>query len=132
MNKWEKLAELLGVTFNYPFEVSYKGKVHTLTITKYGIVEDGAIASTYIYSIILPSLIEGIAEILPFKPQHNKTYWYVDWDKNGNLRSTDWVNEGTMIDFLIINNGLAFRTQEEAEKNKQKVYEKLVGKSELR
>lgn len=128
MNKWEKLAELLGVTFNYPFEVSYKNKVFTLTITEYGIVEEGASASTYIYSKILPSLIDGSAEVLPFKPKIGDKYWFVDWNDLGDFYIMDDTNDGDMFDYLLIKNGLVFRTQEEAEKNKYKVYEELAGK----
>lgn len=127
MNKWENLAELLGVTFNYPFEVSYKNKVFTLTITEHGIVEDGASASTYIYSILLPSLIEGIAEILPFKPKIGDGYWTVEWFR-GTLSTTYYTHEGDTLDYLLIKQGLAFRTQGEAEKNKYKVYKELTGK----
>lgn len=64
---------------------------------------------------------------LPFKPKVGEKYWYVCWVNEPPY--VDWTKcVYSSYDYGKINLGNCFRTQEEAEANKFKIYERLTGK----
>lgn len=68
-------------------------------------------------------------EKLPYKPERGQMYWSVYWQDGAILPHVARTTfDGTGIDYARKYCGNCFRTEEEAEREKYSVYEKLTGK----
>lgn len=64
---------------------------------------------------------------IPFKPTIGTQYYAPNWDSD-NIWVEPWESSGELWDDLICNNGLAYRTQKEAELNLYEDYKKVTGR----
>lgn len=115
MNKMPEVAKLLGVEMGEWFRVN--GSDYCLT-------SDGLIDAYKIGSpVALNSLLTGACEVrkLPFRPKLNEEYYFV-WD-NGDIGY--YTNNFSVADLSIIAFGNCFRSEAEAEANKDKILAKF-------
>lgn len=128
MNKMKDVAALLGIQLNEEFKVEYKGyQDNKLFILK----EDGLYARNKDHPAIqlidqqwLTDMITGHMKIIhpPFKPKYGEKYWTITSDLNDIFADVEtWTNHAQ--DYKNYALGLCFRTQEDAEYNKDKLLE---------
>lgn len=130
MNHMKEVAALLGVELNEEFELIFSSSSDchaTLKLT----VEGVKVISTDIYDIfnfksnLLEHLIKGSYGIKhkPFKPKYGNGYWtynyYDDFDTEPRPINFKWSDSSW--DYILYYLGLCFRTEEEAEQNKDKL-----------
>ncbi len=130
MNLIPKIAEMLGVEIGEEFKLKWKDcgefdEIYRLSDRleykdKYG----------YSESCRLRGLLIGAYEIikLPFEPKKDERYYFVRFFDNGQIEVATTTWEGDFADYSNKCCGNVFRTQEEAEKHKYEVYERLTGK----
>lgn len=131
MNKMKDVAAILGVQLNEEFEIEYPGHPEYQGDNLFILREDGLYARNKNYQAIkkvdqqwLTDLITGEIKIIhpPFKPKYEEDYWTITSDRDGvYIDITTWTNHGQ--DYKNYALGLCFRTQEEAEANKDKLLE---------
>lgn len=123
MNKIADVAKLLGVEIGEEFEI--KGCMGKYKITENGLV--GAV-SGYNQPTTLTEILIGRDEIikLPFRPKLDEKYYII---LHYNLGSKFEVIKRTNIncyeDLVNIHIGNCFKTEQEAEQNKQKIIDLL-------
>lgn len=142
MNLIPKIAEMLGVEIGEHFNAEnvYYDSCNLNTTekkpTKYRLTNSGAeyyipAADRWSKTSIEPFLAGHYRIVkLPFAPKGNETYWHVFWYPNKkcvpNCAPRVWYGYDT--DFANKCCGNCFRTEEEAEKHKFEIYEKLTGR----
>lgn len=79
---------------------------------------------------VLYYVLSGKVEItkLPWEPQDNEAYWTIVFRGNGKPFAGRLFWNGDNTDFGMKSLGMVYRTQEEAEANLSKDYERLTGK----
>ena len=116
-NYMAEVAKMLGVELGEEFECSNG--------YKYVLKEDGIIESKYsdrfstnTFSSALVALLNGELTIKhkPWKPKESDTYYYVN--QEGHVISFRWWN--TYTEILLYKLGNCYRTEEEAEANRDK------------
>lgn len=122
MNYMKEVAALLGVQLNEEFKIidEYGDEL----LNSYKLTDKGLLKHNEQLAIdVLESILIGMYQIqkLPFKPKSGDTYWTFSFTLEGNIKTrmlkwTDWVD-----DYLAYYNNLCFRTEEEAEQNKDKL-----------
>ena len=137
MNLIPKICELLGVEIGEEFNAKHAniGKILTNSkeepaIFKFG--NDGLYAkcsdgSEDFFLIGMGNFLKGDYEIvkLPFEPKNGEKYYVLSVvDKS--VCCSIWV--GNTTDYCYKACGNCFRTEAEAVKHKQEIYEKLTGK----
>lgn len=119
-NYWAEVAKVFGVELEEKFNIiGSEGKIHAYS--PYRFTEEGFRDRVGDYPIsVLARLINGDYTIdkLPWKPKEEEMYW--NTGVNGGLRH-DCFNSLFLSSRLNYKVGNCFKTQEEAEKNKDKI-----------
>lgn len=120
MNYMKEVASLLGVQLNEEFKlINNEGQAYwrKFRITENGLTDD----KDAIWSV--NDLLTGkdIIQRLPFKPKYEETYWTLDYTAKNGITTVEYVWKYRAYDYLAYYNGLCFRTEEEAEANKDKL-----------
>ena len=124
MNYMKDVAALLGVQLNEEFYL-ITGKL-TTPEPLYRLTTDGLeIYCNYTWetdNANLPNLIKGYWQIqlLPFKPKYGEYYWTIMPGEAGVI-TENYKWEDLPYDYLAYYNDLCFRTEKEAEANKDKL-----------
>lgn len=113
-NHMEEVAKMLGVELGEPFMVG-DYKYH---FTEKGICCNDVHDSEKSCVWMLYYLLNGTYTIKrkPWKPSEGDKYWYIS--SNGNADYYCWT--GDVLDFLTYKLGNCYRTEEDAEANKDK------------
>ena len=122
-NYMAEVAKMLGVELGEEFEID------KLPTRRYKLTENNGLSGIYFGSWvvdedsdkILKSLLLGECSIKrkPWKPKRGETYWYVE--KDGDIWEREWLSCRYMSDHLNrYKLGNCYRTQEEAEANRDK------------
>ena len=134
MNLIPKIAELLGVEVGEEFGIQEVEDCDTEMFRfKYRFTQTELQFKSgdyWIPATVPTSLLMGKAEIkkLPFEPKDGEQYWIVVWT-NDNIFTTEFAwKEISCICCGHKYCGNVFRSEEEAEKHKFEIYEKLTGK----
>ena len=116
-NHMAEVAKMLGVELGEEFECSNG--------YKYILREDGIFESKHIdgfstnkFAPALVALLNGeiVIKHKPWKPSGGDKYWYIS--SNGSACYYHWTSD--VLDFLFYKVGNCYRTQEEAEANRDK------------
>ena len=117
MNHMAEIAKMLGVELDEEFECSNGHK--------YILREDGIFESKYIdgfstnkFAPALVALLNGeiVIKHKPWKPSEGDRYWHIS--STGSAAYYRWIDHP--IDILFYKIGNCYRTQEEAEANRDK------------
>lgn len=118
MNYIEKIAEMLGVKLEEVFTVKDSKKAvgkYKFTLER-GLVD--VVLNIEAISVLWCLLIgECTIEKEPFIPKYGEIYYCVNWDEH--IMET-YCQKGFLIDILRVKLGNCYRTQEEAEADRQK------------
>ena len=130
MNLIPKIAELLGVEFEEVFKFSeYAGVKHKFTETGLFYEDIDGEWKLDSYTTFMDLLL-GRYEVfkLPFEPKNGDRYFriFINSDGDINVCSDTWMD--WTADYMCKCCGNCFRTEAEAQAQKQKIYEKLTGK----
>lgn len=122
MNHMAEVAKMLGVELYEEFEVP-KYSLNKYKIIPSGIAayDDGKWRSSserFNVCFLFEKLLAGQYEIKrkPWKPSKGDKYWYIFPD--GSVNYCHWTDDA--LDFFIYKVGNCYRTQEEAEANRDK------------
>lgn len=145
-NIWEAICEYLDVEPNEPFklkfasEKDYFGKRYKIkTYGKdAGLYVDLFGNNEWVKSTLYLNKLLGFGTIAiqePWKPKVNEEYWHIYWyvEENGDIAHIE-VGQSTFTtwytpDLLRVGVSNCFKTEKQAENNKFKVFERLVGKT---
>lgn len=129
------IAKLLGVEINENFEIRVTGETKTcgtLCITDNNIVihSNNDIWISFNTDAIY-DLFNGSLEVVrkPFKPKYDETYWsyyFGNREKDWQIGWRHWKDD--FEDYLRLRLNLCFRTEEEAEHARPRVYRELTGR----
>ena len=135
LQKWDKVAELLGVKMGVDFRVLGINKSReedVYRVTKSGVkVASKVMSGVWLddpYFPILEILRQGLKCVeVPWKPKLYDSYWVLCGGVNDEpeVLSTTWY--GGVHDLTYYKNGWAYRKKEECERNKKSDYEKMTG-----
>lgn len=125
VNHIDKVASFLNVVMGEEFKV--KGRNQTYKFTTAGLLETGHLLPVY-DDFMLKELIRGseVIEKLPFNPEGEQDYFTYSRSWDWKIKSYKW--KGSSNDFMRKKCGMVFRTYEEAELARPKIYEDLTGK----
>ena len=118
-NHMAEVAKMLGVELGEEFEIDYSGSDVILsakvTDTGFRIINSNSLEFS---GLFLNLLLSGQLKIKrkPWKPIINDTYYFVRSD--GDVSSAQWINN--VWDNSIYKLGNCYRTEEEAESNRDK------------
>lgn len=146
-NIWEAICEHLDIEPNEPFKLKFGLHDTPHPYNLYKVVPNGKAAGLYfqptpincweICDISVNKLLgfDTIAIQEPWKPKVNEEYWHIYWyvEENGDIAHIE-VGQTTFTtwytpDLLRVGVGNCFKTEKQAENNKFKVFERLVGKT---
>lgn len=126
MNHIQEIAKMLDVELDKHFMISGQEQTKFFFEVPYGLLYSTPTGPQY-RNDLLPDLILGRKEIikLPWKPKAGKIYFYLSGRMcNLYVRSSMWTND--LLDICFYKSGNCFRTEEEAEANKQLVWDYLT------
>ena len=138
MNLIPKIAEMLGVEIGEEFDLcnGMDSSIRMGCIYKFSndclmcADEDDKDCFGVASDKTLRCMLNGSLKIikLPFEPKNGDRYFRIFIHSNGdiNVCSDTWMDWTT--DYMCKYCGNVFRTEEEAEKHKAEIYEKLIGK----
>ena len=131
MNIMPEIAKLLGVEINEEFYIKdATGKdddLHRFTSETFEYYDQSM--GEWCETLRFVDLVCGLAEIVkkPFEPKDGDLYWGVGWvGLNENVFFGTCVWHDTQENYADKYCGNCFRTQEDAEKHKYEIYEKLT------
>lgn len=132
MNLIPFIAEKLGVEIGEEFKIKdYKG----LRFESYYKFDSDRLRTSddrkkWTTSELLLGIVNGsvVIEKLPFEPTEGETYWFVKFTDDLEPRPDKLTWHGYTVDYLNKYCGNCFRTEEETEREKYNVFEKLTGK----
>lgn len=146
-NIWEAICEHLNIEPNEPFNVILGANDTASKYVQYKIVTHGKAAGLYVRANIdgtwdMSDLsvnglfgFDTMVTQQPWKPKVNEEYWHIYWyvEENGDIAHIE-VGQSTFTtwytpDLLRVGVGNCFKTEKQAENNKFKVFERLVGKT---
>lgn len=119
ITRWEKVAELFGLELNEEFDI--KG----MCCNPYKFTESGLRDfAGYLAPRCFTGIMNGEYEIekRPWKPKGHDEYYYVYG--NGNIANTCFI-ENNPFDNAMLKCGWLFKTEEEAEANKERVLREM-------
>lgn len=145
-NIWEAICEHLDVEPNEPFKLKFGLHDTPHPYNLYKVVPNGKAAGLYfqptpnncweICDISVNRLLGfgAIAIQEPWKPKSGENYWTVLWTVHSNKEAELEVSQtyyalSCSTDQLRVGLGNCFKTKEQAQRNKFKVFERLVGKT---
>jgi hypothetical protein len=145
-NIWEAICEHLDVEPDEPFKLSFVSEKDCFG-ERYKIKTYGKDAGLYVdlfgnnnwvKSTLYLNKLLGFGTIAiqePWKPKVNEEYWHIYWyvEENGDIAHIE-VGQSTFTtwytpDLLRVGVSNCFKTEKQAENNKFKVFERLVGKT---
>ena len=118
------VATLLGVQLNEEFRVLDKNKQdigYSFKITERGLefyIKKWCVTARWLENLLTK---EYTIKRLPFKPKKGEDYWTLRYTPAGGIMTAADIWEEWSQDYLSYYNGLCFRTEEEAEANKNKL-----------
>lgn len=115
VNYMAEVVKMLGVELGEEFKCN---NGYTYRLTPLGLVCPEYSTDGYAYSDVLQALLNGEFEVnyKPWKPKTDNLYYYVD--QEGCVISNRWWN--TYTEILLYKLGNCYRTEEEAEANRDK------------
>ena len=124
MATMKDVASLLGLELYEEFKI--KGVYGKYRITEKTLERsnEGTWEESY---ILIEELFNGGRELEPWKPEKRDEYYFVNIDS---IESLIWLNDA--IDIALYKMGNCFKTQEEAEKNREKIAEEIIKAGEDR
>ena len=138
MNLIPKIAEMLDIGLDEPFEISTRDgyKVCRFFVRGNGVAYLEKFNKdfnqwTQENTDEIGKIVVGayLVRKLPFEPKDGERYWYVGWDL---ITKAPYVTDSEFCDVDMCCHhkycGNCFRTKAEAEKHKYEIYEKLTGK----
>ena len=126
MNLIPKIAEMLGVEIGEEFKVENDVCLHRFTENGLEYKVCGAWSACARLNLILNGTEKIIK--LPYKPKPQERFFFVSTTKPVTVEKAYWSSNNNTIDYALLFCGNVFRTEEEAEKHKAEIYEKLIGK----
>ena len=137
MNLIPKIAEMLGVEIGEEFKIQQatgdikSAKYRFRNIGDQIIYERTDICGDWTMCSAEEAglLVLGKHEIvkLPYKPKPQERFFFVSTTKPVTIEKAYWSSNNNTIDYALLFCGNVFRTEEEAEKHKAEIYEKLIG-----
>lgn len=129
-NKMKEVAKLLGVELEEEFKIKNShGEYWVKITTDRGLVMFDQWKNKWLEAVfnILNDILLGKFKIvkLPFEPKMDENYWTYTHDDFKVFQSY-WLDSA--IDYARKKCGMIFRTEEEAKRERQRVYEELTGK----
>lgn len=132
------IAKLLGVEINEDFELRIAEQPlikcsGMFCITKNNIVarkNNGDIWQPLISDSIY-DLFNGTLEVVrkPFEPKNNEQYWSYAFYSQENDWQVVWTNwRDSLADYMRLKLGLCFRTEEEAKRERARLYKEITGR----
>ena len=124
MATMKDLANLLGLELYEEFKIRDAYGKYRITEKTLERSNEGTWEESY---ILIEELFNGRRELEPWKPENGKEYYYVNIYS---IASSIWQNDA--IDIALYKMGNCFKTQEEAEKNREKIAEEIIKAGEDR
>lgn len=127
-NYMAKLAEMLGVELGEEFKLNdgQEIKYNTYKFTEEGLMISG---NKYLWLATkgtIADLLTGELSIvkLPWKPKRGERYY--SFSGMFTVSALEWI--GSTSDYLLLKNNMVFRTEEEALRERPRIYEEMTGR----
>ena len=145
-NIWEAICEYLNIEPDEPFSVILGANNIANKYVQYKIVTHGKAAGLYVRANIDGSWtmsdlsvnglfgFETMVTQQPWKPKSGENYWTVSWKVHNNNEAELEVSQtyyalSCSTDQLRVGLSNCFKTEKQAENNKFRVFERLIGKT---
>ena len=136
LQKWDKVAELLGVKMDVDFRVLGINKSReedVYRVTTSGIkVASKMMSGVWLddpYFPILEILRQGLKCVeVPWKPEVGEKFWYPNqFGFKGKVTTYNGVWTGSIANCALYECDLVYRTEEECRENMKRDYERITG-----